>query len=84
MDTQTVINVMVGQGIWTNMTTDVMAVRNGRIPDPVSGSVEVTSFDSDLATADITFRNATLQSMRDGSTCTLNGRLVARGTTYGM
>ncbi|MEZ4336121.1 MAG: protein kinase [Sandaracinaceae bacterium] len=84
MDTQTTINVMVGQGLWTNMTTDFMAVRNGRIQDPVSGSLEVRSFDSDLATADVTFHNVTLQSMRDGSICTLNGRLQARGTTYGM
>ena len=84
MDTQTAINVMVGQAMWTNMTTDIMAVRNGRIPDPVSGTVTVREFDSDLAHADVTFENVTLQSMRDGSTCTLNGRLQARGTTYGM
>ncbi|MCB9594176.1 MAG: protein kinase [Sandaracinaceae bacterium] len=84
MDTQTAINVMVGQSMWTNMTTDVMAVRNGRIADPVSGSVEVRSFDSDLATADVTFTNVTLQNMSNGSICTLNGRLQARGTTYGM
>ncbi|MBX3274911.1 MAG: protein kinase [Sandaracinaceae bacterium] len=84
MDTQTVINVMVGQAIWTNMSMDVMAIRSGRIADPVSGTVEVREFDSDLATADVTFRNASFQSMRDGSICTLNGRLVTRGTTYGM
>lgn len=84
LDSQTVINVMVGQSLWTNMTTDLMAVRNGRIPDPVSGTVIVREFDSDLAHADVTFQNVTLQSMRDGSICTLNGRVVARGTTYGM
>jgi len=84
LDTQTVINVMVGQQIWTNMTTDLMAVRSGRIPDPVNGTVEVREFDSELARADVTFRNVNLQNMRNGSICTLNGRLVTRGTMYGM
>ncbi len=84
MDTQTVINVMVGQAIWTNMTMDVVAVRAGRIPDPVSGTVTVREFDSELARADVTFTNVNLQSVRDGSICTLNGRLQTRGTTYGM
>jgi len=84
MDTQTVINVMVGQQIWTNLTTDLMAVRSGRIPDPISGTVEVREFDSDLARANVTFNNVNLQNMRNGSICTLNGRLVTRGTMYGM
>jgi serine/threonine-protein kinase len=84
MDTQTAINVMVGQQIWTNMTMDVTAVQRGRIPDPVSGSMTVTSFDSDLATMDVTFHNVTLQNMRDGSICTMNGRVRTSGTTYGM
>ncbi|HBQ13205.1 MAG: serine/threonine-protein kinase [Sandaracinaceae bacterium] len=84
MDTQSAINVMVGQSIWTNMTMDVMAVRNGRIPDPVSGTLVVHSFDAELATVDLEFRNVNLQNMRDGSICTMNGRLRTSGTTYGM
>ncbi|MEC7524688.1 MAG: protein kinase [Myxococcota bacterium] len=84
MDTQAVVNMMVGQSIWTNMTMDLMAVRNGRIPDPVSGTMIVHQFDDELATVDIEFRNASLQNMRDGSSCTINGRLRTNGTTYGM
>jgi hypothetical protein len=83
MDTQTAINVMVGQRLWTNMAIDVTAVNSGRIPDPVSGSLTVAGFDSELATCDVTFHNVTLQNMQDGSLCTLNGRLQAFGTTYG-
>ena len=82
--TQSAINVMVGQALWTNMTMDLMAVRRGRIPDPVSGTVILHSFDSELATADIEFQNVNLQSMRDGTICTVNGRLRTYGTTYGM
>lgn len=84
MDTQTAINVMVGQRLWTNMTIDIVAVQAGRIPDPVSGSITVTELDATLAVADVTFNDLTLQSTQDGSLCTLNGRLQTFGTTYGM
>ena len=83
MDTQHVINVMQGQRIWTNMTLDIVAVRAGRIPDPIRGSVTITSFDAPLATADLTFHDVTLQNVQDGSLCTINGRLQTFGTTYG-
>lgn len=84
MDNQTTINVMVGQRLWTNMTIDLMPVRQGRIPDPISGSITVTEYDPELARADITFHRVTLQNMQDGSLCTLDGRLQTFGTTYGM
>ncbi len=75
---------MVGQRLWTNMTIDLMPVRQGRIPDPISGSITVTEYDPELARADITFHRVTLQNMQDGSLCTLDGRLQTFGTTYGM
>ncbi len=84
MNTQNAINVMQGQRFWTNMTIDVTAVNAGRIPDPISGTITVTEFDAELARADITFNNVTLQNMQDGSLCTINGRLQTFGTTYGM
>ncbi len=84
MDTQTVINVMQGQQIWTNMTIDVTPVLSGRIPDPVRGSVTITEFDAELARADITFHDVTLQNMQNGGLCTVNGRLQTFGTTYGL
>jgi hypothetical protein len=83
-ENQAAINVMVGQRLWTNMAIDSYAVSQGRIADPISGSVTVTSFDSDLATSDVTFHNVTLQNLQDGSICRLNGRLQTFGTTYGM
>lgn len=84
LDTQTVVNVMVGQRIWTNMTIDILPVREGRIPDPISGKVTVTEWDAALARADVTFQEVTLQNVQDGSLCTVNGRLQTFGTTYGM
>jgi serine/threonine-protein kinase len=84
IDTQTVINVMAGQQIWTNLTMDSVAVANGRIPDPISGSITVTEFDPELARCDLTFHNVTLQHMQNGGICTVNGRLQTFGTTYGM
>ena len=84
MDTQSAINVMVGQQLWTNMTMDVVAVRSGRIEDPISGSLTLAAFDPELATADVTFHQVTLQNMQTGTICTLDGRLQTFGTTYGM
>jgi serine/threonine-protein kinase len=84
VDTQTAINVMIGQRLWTNMAIDYSAVHSGRVADPISGSLTVAEFDSELARADVTFHNLTLQNMQDGSLCTLNGRLQTFGTTYGM
>lgn len=84
IDTQTVINVMAGQELWTNMTMDTVAVARGRIEDPIRGHLTVTQFDPELAVADLTFQDVTLQSLRDGSLCTLNGRLRTAGVTYGM
>jgi serine/threonine protein kinase len=78
------INVMQGQRIWTNMATEIVAVTNGRIPDPISGTMTVTEFDPELARADVTFHGVTLQSIQDGTLCTIDGRLQTFGTTYGM
>jgi serine/threonine-protein kinase len=84
METQSAINVMVGQQIWTNLTMDVVAVRNGRIEDPVRGRLTIAEFDPALAVADVTFHDVTLQNVRTGSLCTIDGRLQTFGTTYGM
>ena len=48
IDTQTLINVMTGQTVWTNMTMDIVAVRAGRIQDPISGSISCTCVTSSL------------------------------------
>ena len=84
IDTNTVINVMADRDIWTNLTMDSVAVARGRIPDPISGSITVTEFDPELARADITFQNVTVQHLQNGSICTINGRIQTFGTTYGM
>ncbi len=84
MDQQTAINVMVGQRMWTNMALDASAVITHQIDDPISGSVTVTEYDSNLARADLTFHRVTLQNMEDGSLCVLDGRLQTFGATYGQ
>ncbi len=84
MDQQTAINVMVGQQLWTNMALDSSAVILHRIQDPISGSLTVAEFDSDLARADVTFHDVVLQNLQDGSLCTLSGRVQTFGTTYGQ
>ena len=84
VDNQTVLNMMVGQQLWTNMALDSGPVMMGTIPDPISGSVTVAEYDSNLARVDVTFSNVALQDMRGGSLCIINGRLQTRGTTYGM
>ncbi|HJL14254.1 MAG TPA: serine/threonine-protein kinase [Sandaracinaceae bacterium LLY-WYZ-13_1] len=84
MDTQTAINVMQGQQLWTNMTMDTLAVQRGRIEDPISGSMTIREWDPELARVDITFHQVSLQNMRNGNICTMNGRLRTFGTTYGM
>ncbi len=83
MDTQTLVNVMVGQRYWMNMTLDFAALSSGRIQDPITGRATVTEFDADLARTDVTFENVTVQNGQDGSLCTLNGRIQTFGVTYG-
>ncbi len=84
IDTQTLVNVMTGQTVWTNMTMDMLAIQNGRLPDPISGTITINEWDPELGRADLQFNQVNLESTRDGSICTVNGHLVTRGSTMGM
>ena len=55
----------------------------GSVEDPIRGSLTVTHFDAVSGISDLTFNGVTLQNMRTGSLCTINGRLQTRGRTYG-
>ncbi|MFK7989648.1 MAG: serine/threonine protein kinase [Sandaracinaceae bacterium] len=80
---QVAINIMAGQQLWTNMAMDASGVIQGHTTDPISGQIVVTSFNSRSGVADLTFQNVTLQDMRAGTRCVLNGRLQTYGQTYG-
>ena len=77
------INVMAGQQLWTNMALDAGPVMMGRVQDPITGTLTIDQYNEDTSTVDLRFQDVTLQNMRDGSLCVINGRLRTNGQTYG-
>ena len=82
IDTQMVVNLMAGQSVFTNMSTD-SAVLTNRADDPIGGTLVIHEYDEQGAIAHLEFQNAVLQHVQTGALCTVNGTLRTRGTTYG-
>ncbi len=78
MTAKTVINVVAGGGVWTNMSKNGPV--KGKAVDPISGSIDIDEFDAATGKSDVTFNAVTLQNPSDGTICTLNGTVQTFGT----
>lgn len=71
---QTNLQIAVVAGAeWVNLANEPDRVVNQEIPDPISGTLLISEFEPGFGLFDLTFFDVNLQTVSDGSICTVDG-----------
>ncbi|MCB9555552.1 MAG: hypothetical protein H6707_05560 [Deltaproteobacteria bacterium] len=65
--------------VWTNLAKDYAALIQGKIPDPITGSISIKKWDYQTGQTEVVFNAVTLQSPIDGGICRVDGLLKTFG-----
>jgi hypothetical protein len=68
-----VINLTIAT-TWTNISSDAV--------DPIAGTLVINDYQEQAGILDLAFQGVVLQNPSDGTLCTLDGTLVATGTSF--
>jgi hypothetical protein len=69
-----VINLVTDNSTWTNISS--------QMPDPISGTLTITTYEEQAGVLDLTFDGVVLENVQGMGLCTIDGTVTSTGTSF--